>query len=115
MFDLEQEIKSWRRRLVEGGLTWKEIEELERHLRDHFAASKPSENPESAWKQALSGIGEPEMFSRKFDKLHRTGMRRPMIKTAVWLLILTGIHVLVSYYMLRSAGGDSQVVNPAIC
>ena len=69
MFDLEQKIEAWRRKLVEGGLTRKEIEELERHLRDIYATSKPSENPEAAWRQALSGIGEPELLAGEFGKL----------------------------------------------
>ena len=71
MFDLEKAIRAWKRSLEKNpSLEDTYISELEATLRDEVADRvKRGESPEEAFRQARSGMGEPQAIDAEFAKV----------------------------------------------
>jgi len=71
MFDLEKAIRAWKRSLEKNpSLEDTYISELEAALRDEVADRvKRGESPEEAFRQARSGMGEPQAIDAEFAKV----------------------------------------------
>ncbi len=78
MFDLEQAISEWRRRLGAGGLETPEVlNELESHLRDDVAAQVESGSDLSAaFAAAVQRLGEPGLLLAEFGKTRASALQR---------------------------------------
>ena len=105
MFDIEQSIKEWRRRLSDAGMHETEtLDELESHLRSDIAAMTSSGKRENeAFAAACSRLGNPEIMHCEFDKISTPGHRalKTGMVTCVSLLLLWN----VSLMALPSAPG----------
>jgi ABC-type transport system involved in cytochrome c biogenesis permease subunit len=68
MFDLENEIQSWRQAAAPGLQHRQEIlDELEDHLRDEFAARvRAGGEPQMVWTAALVALGDPRRLADEF-------------------------------------------------
>jgi hypothetical protein len=71
MFDLEAQIKQWRRAQGEAlGGRAEVVDELESHLREGVQRLMQSgEAPESAWQLALGRLGSPRELAAEFDRV----------------------------------------------
>jgi hypothetical protein len=74
MFDLEREIKNWRREMMRGGVRTTEVlDELESHLRNEFAKLLSSGTTEAAaFENAVIRVGKPAVLSAEFNKVSKT-------------------------------------------
>jgi hypothetical protein len=73
MFDLEQQIKAWRRKLDAAGIKHPEVlEELENHLREQTALFVSSGWSEAeAFRGAVRQLGDFQTLKREFSKVNR--------------------------------------------
>ena len=72
MFDLEQDIKKWKKTLIKNeGLEDGYITELESHLRDEIENQmKLGANEEEAFRMAVKSVGQPESIGEEFYKTY---------------------------------------------
>lgn len=71
MFDLEQAIRDWRKRMS-ASLPFQRdsVAELESHLRDAVQKHEQSGlTPEDAWSMSLKQLGDPDVIAREYHKL----------------------------------------------
>lgn len=71
MFDLEQEIRKWRK-AISARLPFQRdsIAELESHLRDAVQNHQHAGlTPEDAWTASLKQLGDPDLIAREYGKL----------------------------------------------
>ena len=112
MFDLEQQIKVWRRDLTNEGIKRPEVlEELEDHLRGQIARLIGSgSTKEEAFRSAAQQLGKTEVLKQEFSKVKRHGFwsvrSNPLtlIILASWFVI-TGLESL-RLFMLYFAVGE---------
>lgn len=88
MFELEPEVRRWRRRLERGSsLSPRELDELEDHLRARVEIEldlNSTLTPAHALAVAADELGEPSAISREFAKVGTDGYRWMML--AAWIL-----------------------------
>ena len=70
MFDLEQSIAEWRRRMAAGGMTSPALlDELESHLREDVERqSRSGVAPRESFDAAVARIGQAAALKREFAK-----------------------------------------------
>ena len=75
MFDLEQQIKAWRRESSLAGISHAEVlTELENHLRELTAQfSKAGLSEEEAFRRAVAQLGNSAALKQEFSKVQRQG------------------------------------------
>mgnify|MGYP006276888177 CR=1 FL=1 len=78
MFDLNRELRRWRRSVSRhGALGRDELDELESHLLEAFEAlTRAGASPAEAFSSAESGIGDPKILSGEYEKSRRPSTRR---------------------------------------
>lgn len=95
MFELEREVRRWRRHLERGSsLSPRELDELEDHLRARVDLELELNSaliPSSAFAVAADEIGEPSAISREFAKVGTNGYR--------WILLAAWILFAVSFFL----------------
>lgn len=88
MFELEREVRRWRRHLERGSpLSPRELDELEDHLRarvDLEVELNPGLTPTKALEVAVGALGEPKAISREFTRAGRPRWRRFLL--AGWMM-----------------------------
>lgn len=78
MFDLEQEIRHWRK-TISSRLPFQSdaVAELESHLRDAvIKCQQDGLTPQDAWKAALNQLGDSDVIAQEYAKLPRHSVRR---------------------------------------
>jgi hypothetical protein len=110
MFNQEQAIANWRRRLAEGGVRSPTVlDELESHLREEIRKLVSTGTPEAeAFQLAQSRLGDTESLTTEFQKLsNRLPVRR-------WLPVLVGSGILLALttilFAARLPGGPSPLL-----
>src|SRR5262245_57270668 len=75
MFNLEQAIADWRRKMAVGGIKSCEVlDELESHLREDVEQQMRSgAAAEQAFKQAVQRVGSADQLKLEFGKVERLG------------------------------------------
>jgi hypothetical protein len=72
MFDLEQAISEWRRRMAAGGLKADVLDELESHLRDEADAQvRAGFSVEQAFETAIQRMGQATSLSLEFERANK--------------------------------------------
>jgi hypothetical protein len=96
MFDLEQAIAEWRRRMAAGGLESSELlDELESHLRDDIERQvRLGADGRQAYAAAVERLGRPRALQLEFGKagIRNRGPQRKFFRTAYMVL---GLFVLL--------------------
>ena len=90
MFDLDNQVQSWRRRLLDNeAMSVEEANELENHLRETIDELCKSLSQEEAFWLAVRRTGSPETVALEFSKINgaRTWTRRFQWMLAGYLLI----------------------------
>ena len=74
MFDLETQIKNWRRELFCSGIKRPEVlDELENHLREEFQrGTTVRTTPEEVFRSAVAQLGDSALLKREFAKVSRS-------------------------------------------
>ena len=92
MFDLDQAITNWRRRMADGGVKSSEsLDELEAHLRDHFEEQTGAGlSGEQAFDRVVREIGGAEKLNVEFKKIRLSIWRKNMQRTIIILAALFG-------------------------
>ena len=99
MFDLEAAFRDWRRHMEHGtGLSPREVDELEDHLRAHVDLELELDKaltPARAFALARHAIGEPKTLSREFAKAGKPRWRHLLraggaLFAASWVLPAVG-------------------------
>jgi hypothetical protein len=87
MFNLDQAIADWRRRMAAGGVkTPVPLEELETHLREDIGSLVSAGMPAArAFQLAVSRLGNPGPLRTEFDKLESTRCWPVTIGSWLWL------------------------------
>jgi hypothetical protein len=93
MFDLEQQIRDWRQRLMGAGMLAREtIDELECHLRDDLEHQlRAGVEAGAAWEIALQRLGCGEVLNAEFAKTQRMAAdrrRAPVLKVCAFFTVL---------------------------
>lgn len=105
MFELDQAITEWRRKLLAAGIeTPAVLDELESHLREHVAQQLSSGiDRQQAFETAVRAIGEAVVLKREFAKVNVAP--RPLRKSfACICLVLVGFIVWMSGYTFSQMG-----------
>lgn len=69
MFNLENAIKQWRKRMSRAGVTSRALAELEEHLREAVKQhARAGANANKAFEMATRDLGEPKALGREFSK-----------------------------------------------
>src|SRR5690349_1831959 len=90
MFDLEQAIEDWRRKLSAAGIKAVVLDELESHLRDHMdALLRTGLNEQQAFETAVVRIGEVQTLKKEFSGEQR--VKRAILLAAIGAYALTTI------------------------
>jgi hypothetical protein len=97
MFDLEQSIADWRRRMLAVGIkTPVPLEELESHLREEIQQQlKLGLDEDQAFEISVQKIGRPELLGNEFQKSERTFMKMTIKISAGILGTLSGAALMV--------------------
>jgi hypothetical protein len=84
MFDLEQAIADWRRRMLAAGIKAPALmDELESHLREEIQQQvRSGAGPEQAFEIAVQRVGRPTALREEFAKAAK-GARRKRLKHAI--------------------------------
>ncbi|HEU5397600.1 MAG TPA: permease prefix domain 1-containing protein [Verrucomicrobiae bacterium] len=92
MFDLEQAISNWRRRMCAAGIrTPAVLQELEWHLREDIERQVQAGMSEAAALESASAkLGRPELLQAEFRKMERKFMKRLAVTACGALAILVG-------------------------
>jgi hypothetical protein len=105
MFDLETEIKAWRRELSRAGISPEAIDELAAHLRDEMTAlTRSGMDSAEAFRTAIARAGDAKSLSREFHKSTRLQRRPIAIITGLWLAAVAAF----SLFMLLKLHGDQE-------
>src|SRR4051812_31658588 len=89
MFNLEVEIRKWRKSIAAAVPGPERVRELENHLRDHIETKVRSGiSAEVAFAEAVKRIGEPNALAREF---HQLGTWRPKSRPVIAVLIVHGL------------------------
>ncbi|HEX3800007.1 MAG TPA: hypothetical protein VH413_15040 [Verrucomicrobiae bacterium] len=90
MFNLEREIKAWRREMRRAGIrTSNTLDELESHLRAEFEILTASDgNDKEAFQTAKSHVGKSHLLSVEFDKVKNSKCWPVIISRAFWIVLL---------------------------
>ena len=112
MFDLEQEIREWRRNLAAAaGLNREILAELEGHLREDFERQvRSGSNATEAWQAALQRIGTPRQLRSEFELSGTLGIAEAL-RRHKWKLLLcsaAGLLAAVVLNFLRPAPYQSE-------
>ncbi|EEF62681.1 hypothetical protein [Pedosphaera parvula] len=110
MFNLEQEIKKWRRQLAAGGIkSSAALEELECHLREDIQRQMQSGvGAQPAFEDAVRRIGKVETLKEEFMKIKRTeAQQRRLARIS---LIIGGMVYLLGgiFGLLKSDLGSTE-------
>jgi hypothetical protein len=105
MFNLDQAIAQWRRRMVAGGIEARELlDELESHLRDQIDREINSgSNEQNAYRAAVASIGPVSALRAEFAKIPKgnRGQRRLILRTfyfgSVAFVLLVNTCTLLAY------------------
>ena len=88
MFRLEKAISTWKRNLsLHRALLPEDVEELERHVRDHVAAGVArGKDEEEAYGDAMEGIGDLGGLESEYRKVfwEKVASRRGLMKELIW-------------------------------
>ena len=112
MFDLEQEIKKWKKTLRKNeGLEDGYITELESHLRDEIDNQiKLGANEEEAFRMAVKSVGQPESIGEEFYKTYtRRSSGRPPWKPPRFMPELIWNYFKVALRKIRRHKGYSFI------
>jgi hypothetical protein len=84
MFNLEQSIAEWRRRMITGGIKSPvPLEELENHLREHIQNQLCSgATTEQAFATAAKQMGDAHGLKREFEKVQEESPKRKRLRAA---------------------------------
>jgi hypothetical protein len=105
MFDLESEIKAWRRELSRAGISLEAIDELTAHLRDEMAVlTRSGMDSAEAFRTAISRAGDAKSLSREFHKSTRLQRRPIAIITGLWLAAVAAF----TTFILLKLRGDQE-------
>ena len=106
MFNVEEEIKGWRRQLRASGIQSSEIlDELESHLRDQIEEHMQSgKSAETAFKLALAQMGHSIPLGEEFSKLGVTGPQRRPKYLLLFSLSASGLILLSTTWMALEQG-----------
>ncbi|NNF04377.1 MAG: FtsX-like permease family protein [Rhodothermales bacterium] len=75
IFDLETAISTWRRAIASSPwMSDADIDELERHIRDHVEASDRA--PEQAFRDVLRELGQLNLIEAEYEKVYWAKLRR---------------------------------------
>jgi len=112
MFNLEKEIKQWRKELrkneaLEDGY----IAELESHLRDEINNQiKLGANEEEAFRKAVKSIGQPESIGEEFYKTHTRRLSgRPPWKPPRFMPELLWNYLKIAFRRIKRQKGYSLI------
>ncbi len=105
MFDLEIEIKGWRRELSRAGISPEAIDELAAHVRDEMVAlTRSGMDSAEAFRTATARAGDAKSLSREFRKSTRLQRRPIVIITGIWLAAVAAF----TAYMVFKLRGDQD-------
>jgi hypothetical protein len=104
MFQLNEEIRKWRRQMVSSGIKTPELlDELENHLREEIRQLLSADLPEAeAFQLAVTRIGSSELLRTEFNKLKPASCRAVTIGSWSWAVVVT---LLVVFLVKRSLDG----------
>lgn len=109
MFDLEQAIKEWRRKMNSSGIKAREVlEELESHLREDLEGRvKSGAGEQEAFEAAVRQIGQAGALTSEFAKIGETNEAFAGLKR--FLLTLAGIkNPILATNMNTSSNGNQE-------
>lgn len=112
MFDLEQAISEWRRRLTAGGITARlTLDELEAHLRDDIERRAASGTAMSeAFEMAIDQLGTATTLTPEFEKVGTNTTMRPitgiMVGIAALGLVMLGLVGLLNWEWMQPSTGS---------
>ena len=112
MFDLEQDIKKWKKTLIKNeGLEDGYITELESHLRDEIENQmKLGASEEEAFRMAVKSVGQPESIGEEFYKTYtRRSSGRPPWKPPRFMPELIWNYFKVALRKIRRHKGYSFI------
>jgi hypothetical protein len=98
MFDIEQSIADWRRRMIAAGIkTPVPLKELELHLRDEIERQMKSGKSEvEAFETAVQEIGHADVVRNEFEKIEDEVDERKWKEGQIGLGIILGLLQLIS-------------------
>lgn len=86
MFNVDEAIKEWRRKMVEAGLaSGVVLDELESHVRQEMEIQM---DPQHAFEAAVRRLGEPKKLSVEFSKSRRVGRVSENLMLGVCLAVV---------------------------
>lgn len=104
-FDLEKAIAAWRRTFMYHRAFLKEdVDELERHLRDHVAhLIAAGAKPVDAFKEALRTLGDFTGAAEEYRKVYwgKIKRRRRVLREVIWHLVMLKNYLKVALRNLR--------------
>jgi uncharacterized protein involved in exopolysaccharide biosynthesis len=112
MFNLDEELKKWRRDMAEAGVKSPEIlSELEEHLRDDIERQvRSGASTSEAFHAALQRIGQPSVLRSEFD-LSRQSRVAEIIGRHKWTLLIcsaAGVVAALGLHLLRPTPYQSE-------
>ena len=97
MFNLDQAITEWRRRMIAGGIKAPSVlDELESHLREDVERQmRPALNQEQAFEAAVRRIGQSDLLKAEFVKIDGLKKVRPGQVIGIACSVFAGLYSLL--------------------
>lgn len=113
MFRLEKAISTWKRNLsLNRALLPEDVEELERHIRDHVAASVARGlDEEAAYREAMEGIGDLGGLESEYRKVfwEKVASRRGLMKEFIWESTMLANYLRIAFRNLWRNKGYTSI------
>src|SRR5262245_39587046 len=106
MFNLEQAIAEWRKRMVAAGITTPEsLDELESHLREEIAQQMElGLDADQAFEAAVEKLGQPGALKGEFAKLKATQRALPRKYLRIFCFLAAPLALLSGTWTFLEAG-----------
>ncbi|GAB5519393.1 MAG: ABC transporter permease [Rhodothermales bacterium] len=111
-FHLETAIATWRRFQARQAFSREDLDELERHLRDHTAHLVESGlTPEAAFHRAVEGLGDLDTGATEYRKVHWAKLRRRglLVHELQWRLSMLRNYLTVAWRSMRRHPGYTAI------
>ena len=113
MFDLEQAIAAWRRQYrYRGRFLREDLDELERHLRDHIAhLQREDRTPEQAFQTAVQALGDSWSAEAEYRKVYWRKLKRRnhVLPELKWRLTMWTNYLKITLRHLRRHKGHTFI------
>ena len=113
MFRLENAISTWKRNLsLNRALLPDDVEELERHIRDHVAAGMArGRSEEEAYRDAMESIGDLGGLESEYRKVfwEKVASRRGLMKELIWETSMLANYLRIAFRNLWRNKGYTSI------